>query len=292
MAGVAALVSLFSFLYYFQPGRSPALWRRGRAHQYCAARVRFADSRPAATGNGVASPASSVDDPVYLVGCDVAERSRRFDSFDDRLRVRGAWAYFGSVRGLLEADLRAKAPPAAAVGAWIAALAYGANPNLIYMQATAMTRVGLPGAVHLGRRVLRGIYSRTCEAERNHAIQTTQSGMHRRTASLMRCALVSGRRGTHPLRRMVSGRRRRAAVVVIALRRWQTIADELARRAAAEISAGDCAGSSPVAGIQRSGVSGTRWSLRTVRIRRRRSSSAWPRRIRRSTMLGSRPSIS
>jgi len=44
---------------------------------------------------------------------------------------------FRLVRGVLGADLRTK--PAAGVGAVAAAFAYGANPNLIYMQATAMT---------------------------------------------------------------------------------------------------------------------------------------------------------
>ena len=41
------------------------------------------------------------------------------------------------VGGLLESDARTR--PAAQVGTWIAAFAYGANPNLIYMQATALT---------------------------------------------------------------------------------------------------------------------------------------------------------
>src|SRR6266436_2019719 len=51
--------------------------------------------------------------------------------------VLGVMGIFRLVRGMLEADLRTK--PAAVVGAWAAAFAYGANPNLIYMQATAMT---------------------------------------------------------------------------------------------------------------------------------------------------------
>jgi len=39
--------------------------------------------------------------------------------------------------GLLESDERTR--PLAHVGAWLAAFAYGANPNLIYMQSTALT---------------------------------------------------------------------------------------------------------------------------------------------------------
>jgi len=51
--------------------------------------------------------------------------------------VLGVVGIFRLAGGLLESDARTK--PAAAVGAWAAAFAYGANPNLIYMQATAMT---------------------------------------------------------------------------------------------------------------------------------------------------------
>src|SRR5207253_8127500 len=49
--------------------------------------------------------------------------------------VLGVVGIFRLMRGMLETDVRTK--PAAAVGAWAAAFAYGANPNLIYMQATA-----------------------------------------------------------------------------------------------------------------------------------------------------------
>src|SRR5260370_881408 len=55
-----------------------------------AARVRFADSRAAAIRDGVVAPTSSADDPVHFLGRNVAERVRRFDSFDDRLR---AWSH-------------------------------------------------------------------------------------------------------------------------------------------------------------------------------------------------------
>jgi hypothetical protein len=44
---------------------------------------------------------------------------------------------FRLTRGLLDDDERTRA--AARAGAWLAALVYGANPNLIYLQTTAMT---------------------------------------------------------------------------------------------------------------------------------------------------------
>ena len=72
--------------------------------------------------------------------------------------VLGVMGIFRLVRGVLEAD----APHETGGRQWAhaaAAFAYGANPNLIYMQATAMTESALSGAVYLGRGVLRGIYS-------------------------------------------------------------------------------------------------------------------------------------
>jgi hypothetical protein len=51
--------------------------------------------------------------------------------------VLGVLGIVRLVGGLLESDTRTR--PAAQAGAWIAAFAYGANPNLIYTQATALT---------------------------------------------------------------------------------------------------------------------------------------------------------
>jgi len=51
--------------------------------------------------------------------------------------VLGVLGIVRLVGGLLEADTRTR--PMAHLGAWIAAFAYAANPNLIYMQATALT---------------------------------------------------------------------------------------------------------------------------------------------------------
>jgi len=51
--------------------------------------------------------------------------------------VLGVAGIFRLVRGALEADVRTRA--AAPIGSWVTAFVYGANPNLIYMQATALT---------------------------------------------------------------------------------------------------------------------------------------------------------
>ena len=84
----------------------------------------------------MAALAAPVNDPVYLVELNVAERGGRFDSVDDRLRF-GVVGMFRLVRGVLQDDSRTS--PAAVAAASVAALVYAANPNLIYMQATAMT---------------------------------------------------------------------------------------------------------------------------------------------------------
>ncbi len=51
--------------------------------------------------------------------------------------VFGVVGIYRLARGVLEQDLQTQ--PSARVAGWIAAILYGANPNLIYLQATAMT---------------------------------------------------------------------------------------------------------------------------------------------------------
>lgn len=51
--------------------------------------------------------------------------------------VLGTLGIFRLVGETLQSSVRTR--PAAHIGAWVAAFAYGANPNLIYMQATALT---------------------------------------------------------------------------------------------------------------------------------------------------------
>ena len=139
VAGIAVLVSLFSFLYYFQ--RSDLLlYGDAVAHINIARRV-FDSQTPGPLQLGtVWLPLPHLlMIPFIFVGRDVAERRGRFDSFDDRLRVRGRGNISPRARHAGSRSLRTGTKPAAGVGAWAAAFAYGANPNLIYMQATAMT---------------------------------------------------------------------------------------------------------------------------------------------------------
>ena len=136
VAGVAVLVSLFSFLYYFQ--RSDLLlYGDAVAHINIARRV-FDSQTPGLLQLGtVWLPLPH----LLMIPClwsDAMWQNGTGGSIPSMIAyVLGVMGIFRLVRGLLEADLRTK--PAAVVGAWAAAFAYGSNPNLIYMQATAMT---------------------------------------------------------------------------------------------------------------------------------------------------------
>ncbi len=97
--------------------------------------------------------------------------------------VLGVLGIFRLVGGLLESSVRTRS--AAHVGAWIAAFAYGANPNLIYMQATALTEplylAFLLWAVVYFSEFLRGLQDRDLEGK-------GADGSLRRCAYCVACA--------------------------------------------------------------------------------------------------------
>jgi hypothetical protein len=136
VAGIAVLVSLFSFLYYFQ--RSDLLlYGDAVAHINIARRV-FDSQTPGLLQLGTVWLPLPHLLMIPFLWSDAMWQNGTGGSIPSMIAyVLGVVGIFRLVRGLLEADLRTK--PAAAVGAWTAAFAYGANPNLIYMQATAMT---------------------------------------------------------------------------------------------------------------------------------------------------------
>jgi hypothetical protein len=136
VAGVAVLVSLFSFLYYCQ--RSDLLlYGDAVAHINIARRV-FDSLTPGLLQLGTVWLPLPHLLMIPFIFSDAMWQSGAGGSIPSMIAyVFGVMGIFRLVRGLLEADLRTKA--AAGVGAWAAAFAYGANPNLIYLQATAMT---------------------------------------------------------------------------------------------------------------------------------------------------------
>jgi hypothetical protein len=216
VAGIAVLVSLFSFLYYLQ--RSDLLlYGDAVAHINIARRV-FDSQTPGLLQLGTVWLPLPHLLMIPFIFSDAMWRSGAGGSIPSMIAsVLGAVGIFRLVRGMLEADVRTK--PAAVLGAWAAAFAYGANPNLIYVQATAMTE-----SVYLALFVWAVVYfAEFIRSLRRNDVQKNADGRQPQTAhtSLMRCACCLG--GAELTRydgwfmAGVIG----AAVAVIVLRRWE-----------------------------------------------------------------------
>jgi hypothetical protein len=138
VGGLALLVSLFSFFYYF---RQSALLFYGDAVAHINIARRVFDSQtpgPLQLGT-VWLPLPHVL-TIPFVASDALWKNGAGGSFVSMIAyVFGVVGIFRLVRGMLEAFVSADSKTKATVGAWTAAVAFGANPNLIYMQTTAMT---------------------------------------------------------------------------------------------------------------------------------------------------------
>lgn len=136
VAGLAVLVSLFSLFYYTQQS-DILLYGDAVAHINIARRV-FDSQTPGLLQLGtVWLPLPHVLMIPFILSDKMWQNGTGGAIPSMIAYVLGVMGIFRLVRGLLESNPRTK--PAADVGEWSAALAYGANPNLIYMQATAMT---------------------------------------------------------------------------------------------------------------------------------------------------------
>jgi hypothetical protein len=136
LAGIASLVSLFSFFYYFQHN-GLLLYGDAVAHINIARRV-FDSQTPGPLALGTVWLPLPHLLMIPFIFFDGLWKNGAGGSIPSMAAyVFGVIGIFRLVHGSLEADRRTK--PASAVGAWAAAFAYGANPNLIYMQVTAMT---------------------------------------------------------------------------------------------------------------------------------------------------------
>jgi hypothetical protein len=136
VAGLATLVSLASFLYYIQHG-GILLYGDAVAHINIARRV-FDSQTPGLLQLGtVWLPLPHLMMIPFIIARSMWQNGAGGSLPSMVAYVLGAMGIFRLVGGALEADIRTKS--AAMVGAWAAALAYVANPNLIYMQTTAMT---------------------------------------------------------------------------------------------------------------------------------------------------------
>lgn len=136
LAGIASLVSLFSFFYYFRHS-DLLLYGDAVAHINIARRV-FDSLTPGLLQLGTVW----LPLPHLLMIPFIFFNSMWQNGVGGSIPSMIAYVFavlgiFRLVRGVFDADLHTK--PAALVAAWFAALVFGANPNLMYMQTTAMT---------------------------------------------------------------------------------------------------------------------------------------------------------
>jgi hypothetical protein len=136
VAQLAACVSFISFAYYFQHG-DLLLYGDAVAHINIARRV-FDSRTPGLLQLGtVWLPLPHLLMLPFLL-FDTAWQSGIGGSIPSMVAYAlGAAGVFRLVRGTLTADSQPDA--AARIAAWLSAITYAANPNLIYLQATAMT---------------------------------------------------------------------------------------------------------------------------------------------------------
>jgi hypothetical protein len=140
--------------------------------------------------------------------------------------VLGVLGIVRLVGGLLESNPRTR--PVAKAGAWVAAFAYGANPNRIYMQATALTEslylAFFIWALVYFAEFVRGLEERERGSEQKRASeQRKENETARQTAtrSLRRCAYcVACAEMTRYDGWFLAGAIS-ALVAAIAVRRWQ-----------------------------------------------------------------------
>jgi hypothetical protein len=224
VAGIPALVSLFSFFYYYRHS-DLLLYGDAVAHINIARRVVDSQTPGLLQLGTVWLPLPHLL-MIPFVFANTMWQNGTGGSFPSMIAyVFGVVGIFRLVRGMLATDLRTK--PAAGVGAWTAALVYGANPNLIYMQATAMTE-----SVYLALFIWAVVYFaefiRMLKQEDERQKQSMRS-------SPLRCAwCLAGAELTRYDGWFLAGVMG-SAVIVIALRQWQ---NRVVRRAAVKFLLG------------------------------------------------------
>ncbi len=135
LAWLALCVSVFSFLFYFQRGQV-LLYGDAVAHMNIARRV-FDSKTPGLLQLGtVWLPLPHLAMIPFLFSDEMWRRGVGGSMPSLIAYVMGVVGIFRLVRGALSHTSQLDAP--AHVAAWAAALVYAANPNLIYMQTTAM----------------------------------------------------------------------------------------------------------------------------------------------------------
>src|ERR1700727_2666052 len=132
---LAIFISVFSFLFYYRH-EEVLLYGDAVAHINIARRV-FDSKTPGLLQLGtVWLPLPHLLMIPFLISHEMWQRGAGGSIPSMIAYVLGVVGIFRLVRGTLSSKLEPDAP--ARVAAWIAALVYAANPNLIYMQTTAM----------------------------------------------------------------------------------------------------------------------------------------------------------
>jgi hypothetical protein len=132
---LATCVSVISFLFYFQHG-DVLLYGDAVAHINIARRV-FDSKTPGLLQLGtVWLPLPHLLMTPFLISSEMWRRGVGGSIPSMAAYVFGVIGMFRLVRGVLSPNLEPDSP--ARVAAWTATLVYAANPNLIYMQTTAM----------------------------------------------------------------------------------------------------------------------------------------------------------
>ena len=251
VAGIAVLVSLFSFLYFLRHS-DLLLYGDAVAHINIARRV-FDSRTPGLLQLGtVWLPLPHVL-MIPFIWSNAMWQNGTGGSIPSMIAyVFGVVGIFRLVHGMLQAGFSKEAGneacknPAVGVGAWAAAFAYGANPNLIYMQAAAMTE-----SIYLALFIWSIVYFaeficalKENDRRENEAAAGRESSPRganqispalQRRVGLTRCAwCLAGAELTRYDGWFLAGVMG-AAVAVIALGRWQ---DYVLRRVAAKFLLG------------------------------------------------------
>jgi hypothetical protein len=215
VAGIAFLVSFFSFLHYLQ--RSDLLlYGDAVAHINIARRV-FDSQTPGLLQLGtVWLPLQHVL-MIPFIFLNAMWQNGSGGSIPSMIGyVFGVVGIFSLVRDALDSDPRTKS--AAFVGAAAAAFAYGANPNLIYMQSTAMTE-----SLYLALFIWSVAYfGELVRSLKETASQKADSGRTRSMRkALFRCACCLAAAELTRYDGWFLATVMGAAIVVIALRQWE-----------------------------------------------------------------------
>ncbi len=132
---LAAFVSFFSFLLYYRRG-DVLLYGDAVAHINIARRV-FDSKTPGLLQLGtVWLPLPHLLIMPFVIAKQMWQTGSGGSIPSMAGYVFGVMGIFRLVRGMLSRDAEANSSPK--IEAWVAAVIYGANPNLIYMQSTAM----------------------------------------------------------------------------------------------------------------------------------------------------------